>query len=337
MALHPGMATHHLRGVFGLELQKVRAINQAGDDLAHVVGLALVRRHDAHQFLFIKQRLGMAGGSGCDVPAQLVHHLARHGNGVGIVLTQVLAQPGDPGMGLGTAQLVFRAVLANGGLHQRWASQKDIGTTPHQNHIVRQARQISTTRSGRAMHHRNLRQTHGRHARLVGKGATAFNKNFALVHQIGATTLHQRDQRQLVLLCDLLHAQTFFQTHGRHGAALDRTVAGRNDAAFTRHYANADDRAAPHDRLLAIVVVHVQPGQAADLQERCAAVQQAGHALTRQQLLALFKLVAFGFGLGNDQPLQALDFGQQALHALGIGGKGVGCGLDLGTDCRHQG
>ncbi len=81
--------------------------------------------------------------------------------------------------------------------------------------------------------------------------------------------------------------------------------------------------------------MHVQAGQAADLQKRRAPVQQTGDALARQQLIALLKLVTFGFGLGNDQTFQALHLGQQCLHTLGIGGKGVGLGLDLGTKGRH--
>jgi hypothetical protein len=58
--------------------------------------------------------------------------------------------------------------------------------------------------------------------------------------------------------------------------------------------------------------------------------------LARQQLLALLELVALGLGFGDDQAFQALDFGEQALHAQDVGGKGVGSGLDLGTNDRHQ-
>ncbi len=83
------------------------------------------------------------------------------------------------------------------------------------------------------MHHGDLRQTHGRHAGLVGKGAAAFNENFTLVHQVGAAAFHQRNQWQLVFLRNLLHAQALLQAHGRHRATFDSTVAGRYHTALT--------------------------------------------------------------------------------------------------------
>jgi len=51
--------------------------------------------------------------------------------------------------------------------------------------------------------------------------------------------------------------------------------------------------------------MHVQTGQAAELQERRIAIEQAGHALTWQQLAALLELLALGFGFGDDDLLKA--------------------------------
>ena len=336
MPLHTGVATHHLGRVLGLELQKVRAIDQAGDDLAHVIGLALIGGDDTHQFLLVEQRLGTLQCDGRTVPAQLVHDFARHANSMGIVLSQVLTQTRDLGMGLCTTQLIVGAILANGGLDQRRAGQEDTALPAHQNHIVRQTRQIGTTGRAGAVHHCDLRQAHCGHPCLVGEGATTVDEDLGLVHQVGTTAFHQRNQRQLVFLGDLLDAQAFFQTHGRNGAALDGAVIGRNDATLARHHTNAHDGTTTHHRLLAIVIVHVQTRKATDLQKRRATVQQTGHALPRQQLTTLLELLTLGLGLGNHQTLQVLDFGQQAMHALGIGGEGVGAGVDLGTNDGHR-
>ena len=186
------------------------------------------------------------------------------------------------------------------------------------------------------MHHRDLRNACCRHARLVGKAAPAFHKDLRLVHQVGAATLHQVNHRQLVLQGHLLGAQRLLEAHGCNGAAFDRAVVHRDQAALARHGADADDGAAAQHCLFAVVVMHVEAGQAAQLQERRVAVQQSGHALTRQQLAALLKLFALAFRLGNHHVLQALHLGQQALHALGIGGKGIGARVDLGTQGRHR-
>ena len=329
LAVHAGVAAHHLGGVTGFELQKVRGVHQPGDDLAHVIGLALVGGDYAHEFLLVKQRLVPSGRCRNGVPAQLVQHLARHGDGVGVVLAQVFAQAGDVGVGLSAAQLVLGAVFAHCGFDQRRAGQKDVGTAAHQDHIVRQARQIRTTRRGRAVYHRDLRQPGGRHARLVGKAAPAFDKYLGLVEQIGAPTFHQVDHGQLVFQGNLLGAQRFAQAHGRHGAAFDGAVVHRHQAALARDHANTHDGAAAQHRLFAIVVVHLQAGQAAEFQKRRAPVQEARQALAWQQLIALLKLGALGLGLGNHLCLQAVDLVKQTLHALGVGGKGGGTGVDL--------
>ena len=53
--------------------------------------------------------------------------------------------------------------------------------------------------------------------------------------------------------------------------------------------------------------MHLQAGQAAELQKWSAPVQEARQALARQQLIALLKLGALGLGLGNHLRLQAVD------------------------------
>ncbi len=103
MALHSGVATDHFTSVGSLELQKIRTVDQAGDDLAYVIGFALIGGDYAHQFLLVKQRFGKCGGSGRGVPTQLVHHLTRHANGMSVVFAQVFAQTRHLGVGFGAS------------------------------------------------------------------------------------------------------------------------------------------------------------------------------------------------------------------------------------------
>ena len=95
-----------------------------------------------------------------------------------------------------------------------------------EDHVVRQARKVGAARRGRAVHDCDLRDA-GRRAAAPGsrRTAAALDEHLALVQQVRAARLDQVDQRQLVLLCDLLRAQRLFQPHGRDGAALDRAVA----------------------------------------------------------------------------------------------------------------
>jgi hypothetical protein len=56
VAIDARMAAHRVAVEGRLEFEEVRAIDDARDDLAHVVGLALVGRDDAQQFLGVVQR-----------------------------------------------------------------------------------------------------------------------------------------------------------------------------------------------------------------------------------------------------------------------------------------
>ena len=281
MPLQPGVTAHHVGCVLGLELQKIGPVHETGNDFPHVVGFALVGWYQTQQFLLVEQGFGKFLRCLQRVPLQLVEHFTCHADRVRVVLAQVLAQARNSRMGLGTANFVLGAILTDGGFDQRRSGQKNVGASAHQNHVVRQAWQVSTTGSGGAMHDGNLRQTGSRHARLVRKAAPAFDKDLALVHQIGASAFHQVNHRQLVLLRDFLRAQGFAQTHGRHCAALDGAVTGRNQAALAGHHANTNDGAAAQHGLLAVVVVHIEPGQTAEFQKGRTAIKQTRHPLTR--------------------------------------------------------
>jgi len=233
------------------------------------------------------------------------------------------------------AQRFLGAVFANGCLDQRRAGQVNAGAALHQNHIVRQPGHVSPARRGRAMHHGKLRYAGGRQPRLVGKTAPAVNKNVGLVHQVGAARLHQRNQRQLVLQGNGLRAQAFFEAHGRDGAALDPAVTGGNQHPLAADLADADNRAAPLHRSLAVIVMHAQSGQRAQLQKAAAPVKQTRHPLARQQLAFFLELFAFGAGFNDNPVLQRLHLGQAPGHAFGVGAVGGAARIEQGAKHGH--
>jgi len=312
----------------GLEFEEVAAVHQPRDDLAHVVGLTLVGGHHAQQFFGRVQGLKRCAGRWHQVPGQLVEEVAHQGYRMGVVVGQVLTQTGDLCMHLCAAQFFVAGVFTDGGLHQRRAGQVDAAASLHQHHVVAQARQVGAAGGGRAVHHRDLRDAGGRQARLVREAAPAVDKDLGLVHQVGAAAFHQGDQRQLVLACQFLRAQGLLQAHGRDGAALHRAVAGAHHNAFAGDHADADDAAAALHAFFAVVVVHAQPGQRAELEEVAAGVDEARHAFTRQELAAGFEPAAFAFALRHHSGLQRQHFGQALLHALDIGREAGRAGVE---------
>ena len=234
-----------------------------------------------------------------------------------------------------SAELLVRAVLADGGLHERRAGEIDARAVPDQHHVVGEARQVGAAGGRRSVHDRDLRNSSGRHPRLVGEAATAVHEDLGLVHQVGAARLDERDQRQLVLERDRLRAQGLLQAHRCDGAALDGTVARGDHHALARHRADPDDRAAALHALLAVVVVHAEAGERAQFQEVAATVEQARHAFARQQLPTLLEALALRLRLGDDLCLERADFTEPRVHAFRAGLEGRALRVDRGGDDGH--
>jgi hypothetical protein len=332
------LAAHSLRAVEGLEVQEVAVVDQPRDHLAHVVGLAVVDRHHAGELIGAVARLqrGLARQRRqALVPGQLGHDLAGDVERVSVILRQVFSDARDHRVHLGAAQLLVGGDLAGGGLEQRRAGEEDLGAPLHHHDVVGEARMIGAPGGRGAVHHRDMRDAHRRHARHVGEGAAAVDEDLGLVVEVGAARFHQRDVGQLVGQHDLLHAQRFAQAHGGRGAALDAGVARRDDATHTRHSADAGDDAAALDVLGAVVVVHLEAGQGGDLQERRAAVDEMGQALARGQLAALLEhgeLLVGGIAHPRLQRTEALD---QRQHVAPVDPKRLGIRIDAGLQDGH--
>ena len=140
VALDLGLAADRVRSVERLEIEIVGIVDDAGDDLAHVVRLAIIGRHDAGQvfsriarllerFLLLRRKLR--------IPRQLGHDLAGDADAVGVVLGQIFAEPGDSRVHFGAAELLVGRDLAGRRAKERRAGEEHLGSPAHQNRIVR--------------------------------------------------------------------------------------------------------------------------------------------------------------------------------------------------------
>ena len=183
------------------------------------------------------------------------------------------------------------------------------------------------------MRHRHHRQARCRHARQIAKQRAAPHKLFHLVgHQVGARALHQLHIGQLVFKRQLLHAQLLVQPHGLQGARVDAGVRRAHHAANARHHANACNHAPTGHALVQVGHVQPQPGQRTEFEKRGARVQQQGHPLAWQQLLAFFKPLARRRRLVHAALLIGAHTVQQGQHAAAVGLKRVAADGQRGVD-----
>ncbi|MCY1402940.1 hypothetical protein D9M71_181020 [compost metagenome] len=320
-----------------LEVEEFRAVGDAGDDLAHVVGLLRVRRDHAQQFLGAVQRLtpfAFRARRQLRVPGQHGEDVAGQAQAVGVVLGQVLGGAGDLGVHLGATELLVGGDLSGGGLEQGRAGEEHLGLAAHHHHVVRQAGLVGPASGAGAMHDGDLWQAHGGHARLVGEAARALDEDVGGVVEVGAAAFGQGHHRQFVLEGDLLHPQGLLQAGGGDGAALDCAVVGDHQTANAGDVADAGDDAAT-GLATVLVVVQLVAGQGGQFEERRAGIEQQVDAFTRQQLAALLEL-----GLGFLRLVQHLlldvaegRYGVQ--HGFAVLREGFAMDIDFRLDHGH--
>ncbi len=110
----------------------------------------------------------------------------------------------------------------------------------------------------------------------------AVGKHLGPLRQVGAAGIDQIDARQPVLARDLLRAQMLLHRHRIVGAALDGGVVAHDHAFAALDAADAGDDAGAVDRVL----VHAVGGERRQFEKRRAGIEQAHHALARQQFAA---------------------------------------------------
>jgi hypothetical protein len=120
-------AAHQRGAVAGLELVELAAIDDAGDDLAHVEGLARIGGDHAIQFLRRIQRFhALAQGQLLRLAAvEVADDVARDGQGMGVVLGQVIGHARQARVDVAAAQFFGRhhspvAAFTSGGPPGRW-------------------------------------------------------------------------------------------------------------------------------------------------------------------------------------------------------------------------
>ena len=158
-----GEAADQGRAVERLELVEPAAVDDAADHLAHVVGRAGVGRHDV-----VERRRVLCGSSTAGTAVQFAHAglgtLARvpgtagcrrsraRSRGVGVVLGEVVDDPGGAGVDVGTAELLGGDLLPGRGLHQRRAAEEDRALVAHDDRLVRHRRHVGAAGGARAHH-----------------------------------------------------------------------------------------------------------------------------------------------------------------------------------------
>ena len=339
IAVDVGEAGHQRGAVVLLELVEFAAVDDARDDLAHVVGLARIGGNDAAQLLGRIQRLARLAQHGIHLlhAVEVADDGAGDRQGVRIVQRQMVGDSGLARVHLGAAEFLGCDDFAGGGFHQRRPAEENRALPLDDDGFVRHRRHIGAAGGARAHHHCDLRDAGGRHIGLVVENAAevlAVREHLFPGGQVGAARIHQINAGQVVLRRDFLRAQMLFHRHREIGAAFYRGVVHHDHAFLAEDAADAGDDAGAGR----LVVVHVEGGELRQFEKRRARIEQGAHALARQQLAAGDMLGARSLAAACrdlvDLGAQIIDQGR---HRPGIDPEFGGARVEVGLQCVHGG
>ncbi len=332
-----GKATDQGLAVAGFEFLEVRAIDQTGDDLPDVEWSPGILRDDAVQILGRIQRF--AGRSDRHrhrlAPVEMTDDIASDGQGMTIVLGEMVGDAGNRRVDFGAAQLFGIDHLAGGRLDQGRAAQEDRALFLDDDALVAHRRDVGAAGGAGAHDHSDLGNIFGAHSRLVVEDSTevlAVGKHLVLQGQEGATGIDQIDAGQTILAGHVLGAQVLLDGHREVGATFDRGIVGQYQNLTTIDPADTGDQ--PGCRCRA--VVHAFGRQRAQFEKRRAGIEQGGDPITGQQLAAcrvfLPGLLTATLGGTGEMTIEVID---QTAQVVGVFAERFGARIDLAADGGH--
>ena len=137
-------AADERRAVERLELVELGGIDDPRDHVAHVVGRARIRGHDAVEILCRIKRLARLAQFEISWPhaIEVGDDAPRNADGVLIAGRIIVGHAGLAAVHLGAAQLLRAHLLARCGLHQRRTAEEDGALIAHDDAFVRHGRHI---------------------------------------------------------------------------------------------------------------------------------------------------------------------------------------------------
>ena len=275
IAVEPREAADQRRAIELLELVEDAAIDQAGDDLADVIGLLRIARDDAAELRRIEAGLDRISDIEGDRlrPVEMGDGPAADRQSMGIVLRIVIDHARAAGMDIGAAEILRAHLLARGRLHQRWSAEENGALVADDDRLIRHGGHIGAAGGAGSHDDGDLGDARRRHVRLVEEDPPemlAVGKDLVLARQIGTAGIDEIETGQPVLQRDLLGPQMLLHRQRIIGTALDRGVIGHDDAFAALDPADAgDDPGGRHH-----FIVDTMGSELGELEERRAGIQQ---------------------------------------------------------------
>lgn len=201
LAVDGGEARDEGGAEVALELCKLGAVDDAGNDFAHGHGLAQVGGGDAEELVGVVERLGegLCGrnrGGGLLGPVEVGDAAAGEGDCVGVVDGEVVGDARDGRVHLAAAEILVGDDLARGGLDQRRAGQEDVALLLDDDALVAHGRHVGAAGGAGAHDDGDLGDALRGHARLVVEDAAEVvlvGEDVGLVGEVGAAAVDEVD------------------------------------------------------------------------------------------------------------------------------------------------
>ncbi len=297
------------------------AVDDAGDDFAHIEALFDVVGNDPVQLVRIVNRIFRRGlfDERLLRTFELRDDVAADGDTLVFVVGRIIDRARLLRVQIAAADFVSGHDLTRGGFHERRTAQEHAAGAARDDAVVAHARDVRATRRALTQHQRHLLHAHLGQDRLVTENAAReilVREHVGLKLQLATGRIAQVDHRQTVLNRDIQCADHLVNGHGIPSAALHGGIVGVNDDFTARDDADARDvRSARR-----FTVVELVGGQRRQLEERRARIEQLLQTFARRHLALLGETV--------EVALRALEAGVVLLLTQ-FGGEALVVGVTL--------
>src|SRR5208282_1731532 len=221
--------------------------------------------------------------------------------------------------------------LADGGLHERGASEEEAGALGHEDVIAHDGK-ISAAGYAHAHDGGELRDAEGAHDRVIAEDAAEIvgvGENVFLERKKNAGGIHEINGGDAIVNGDVLRANDLFGGHGEEGAGFDGGVVGDEHEHASGNAAEAGDGAS--GRRSAPFLVHFVGGVETELEEVRARIDEGGDAFAGGEA-GFFVLGFDGFGAAALEDLFFFVFvgGEELDETRGVLLEVGGLGVDGG-------
>ena len=231
------------------EFMETTTVKDSRENCVHVERLLMVNRDNAVEircwvegFFWLRKVLRVLFIRISHV--DILYDSAGKLNGMLFIVCQVVSHSRLVSVEMSATEFFVGDNFACSGLNQRGSTKEDCTLSLNDDDLIRHGRDVGTTSRAGTHYHCNLRDTFGRHSRLIVENLAKMifvGEDIILLGQEGTSRIYQVNAGQVVLFGNLLRPNVLLHSDRIVSTTLESEVIGNDHALSTVHISDASN------------------------------------------------------------------------------------------------